>query len=102
MTFKLNQLVQTPAGQGRLVGVFHDKPKKLDAAIVCLAEGQKDYLSGSGPLIYVPWDQVKEPELELQPQPWVTRVEPDGATLSKKANSKKEKDARAYEELVRI
>jgi hypothetical protein len=101
MKFHLNELVETPAGLARIAGVFHDKPKQVDQAIVCLETGPRDPLSGAGQLIYMDWDQIKRPELGLEPQPWETSVEPDGATLSKKANSKKEKDARAYEELVR-
>lgn len=82
MKFHLNELVETPAGLARIVGVFHDKPKQVDQAIVCLETGPRDPLSGAGQLIYMDWDQIKSPGLELGLQPWETRVEPDGATLS--------------------
>ena len=79
--YHLNELVMTPAGLARIVGVFHDKPKQVDQAIVCLETGPRDPLSGAGQLIYMAWEQIKRPELGLEPQLWETRVEPDGATL---------------------
>lgn len=66
--YRLNELVMTPAGPARIVGVFHDKENGRTQAIVAL-EGQPfEGFNHTSRLAYVEWDQTKrkEPELELR------------------------------------
>lgn len=81
MHFHLNELVETSAGLGRIVGLYRDKIRQQDKAIVCLESGPKDSLSGKGLLVYVDWEQINKTEPEFGLQLYEEIVEPDGPTL---------------------